>query len=123
MEVLNKVLKNIGVLNKLNRAVETSLSFCISGAGVGEKIVALNSIAQDKKVVYVARDSLELMQIKEGLKSLNVNYEVATIDLTAPTFTLVNNNLILLTIVTKDGYTQNQHLTDISTKITQNLRK
>jgi len=95
LKILDNIFQHVGLLNKLNRAVKTDLSFCVSGTSIGEKIASLYYLSKENKIVFVARDQIELLEIRDGLKSLNVNFEEALFDTIPPIFSVVNNNLIL----------------------------
>ena len=92
MEILDKALSKIGIINKISEAIKSDLTFCVVGAFVGEKILSLYQLSKNNKVVFVARDQIELLEIKDGLKSLNVKFEEIITDLTPPTFSIIKDN-------------------------------
>lgn len=91
METLNNVLSKVPIVNKMSEALKTNLTFCVLGASVGEKILSLYSLAKYNKIIFVAKDAIELLEIKDGLNSLKVPNEQLTPDITAPTFSQVND--------------------------------
>ena len=93
MNIIDKTLQKIGAINKICEAVKTGLTFCEAGAFVGEKTLSLYQLSKNDKVVFVAKDMVELLDIKEGLTCLKVGFEEIITDMVVPTFSFVNDNL------------------------------
>ena len=77
----------------MSESVKTNLTFCVNGAFVGEKVLSIYNLAKDNKVVFVASDQIEYLEIKECLENLKVNFAYISTDLTPPTFSYVKNEM------------------------------
>ena len=92
MNIIDNTLQKIGVVNKICEAVKTDLTFCVIGAFAGEKILSLYKLSKNNKVVFVAKDMIELTEIKEGLLSLKTTFEEIVTDTIVPTFSFISDN-------------------------------
>lgn len=92
MQIFDELLEKVGTINKIKESFKTDLSFLLSGSSIGEKILSLYEISKTQKLVYVANDQIELLQIEQGLLDLNVNYEIINFDLNPPLFSRVVDN-------------------------------
>ena len=92
MEILDKTLSNINILKKMSETAKTELTFCVIGAFVGEKILSIYSMSKSNKIIFVAKDQIEFLEVKNGLDSLNVKYSNIITDLKAPTFSIISDD-------------------------------
>ena len=93
MEILDSIISKVGILNKMSESVKTNLTFCVNGAFIGEKVLSVYNLAKDNKVVFVASDQIEYLEMKESLENLKVNFACISTDLTPPTFSYVKNEI------------------------------
>ena len=93
LQIFDELLSKVGVLNKIKESSKTDLSFLLSGASVGEKVLCLYTLSKQDKITYVANDQIEMIEIEQGLQDLGIKYEVLNFDVTQPVFSLVADNL------------------------------
>lgn len=88
METINSIISKVKIINKISESVKTNLTFCVSGAFVGEKILSLYNLSKNNKIIFVARDQIELLEIENGLKNLGIKASKLSTDIMPPIFTL-----------------------------------
>lgn len=93
MEIIDSIIDKVGILNKMSESVKTNLTFCVNGAFVGEKILSIYKLSKTNKVVFVASDQIEFLEIKDGLDNLKVKYQTIVTDLTPPIFSYIANDI------------------------------
>lgn len=93
MKIFDELLPKISVINKLKQSVNSDLCFLLNGASVGEKILSIYELAKEQKIIYIASDQIELIEMEQGLNNLNANYEVINFDLNVPLFSPVVDNV------------------------------
>lgn len=82
--MFNKITQNVGILKKINNAVEADISLALSGAGIGEK--SLSVFCMKKPVAIVVSDILSMQEYKDNLECLGLRVLEINADLTAPIF-------------------------------------
>ncbi len=88
MEIIDAILSKVKIINKISESVKTNLTFCVGGAFVGEKVLSLYNLSKNNKAIFVARDQIELLEIENGLKNLDVQFSKISTDIMPPIFSL-----------------------------------
>lgn len=84
MKIIDDIVENSGLLKKIKGSGNTDLVFTLSGASIGEKVLAIYSL--DRPSIIVVNDLLSMQAYKEGFNNLGVNSSEFLMDLNAPVY-------------------------------------
>jgi len=93
MQIIDSILKKTNIINKLTEVRKSDLVLTYVGAGIGEKVLSLYTLSKEdkSKTIFIAKDSVELNEIRNGLNDLSVKYVDVDINLNNPVFSKFKN--------------------------------
>ena len=84
MKVIDDIVENSSLLKKIKGSGNSDLVFTLSGASIGEKVLAIYSL--NRPCIVVVNDLLSMQAYKEGFNNLGVNISEFLMNLNAPIY-------------------------------------